>query len=359
MAFKPFDGSDHATQTTARRGDGLALAIALLAPIVVGYFGVVRPTTVQLGLVRTQVARLEATLNDLKAKGPAAERSAALLDQLAKQESVAAAAERSLYRVDRLQQRVARSVSRAERSAEALDRLEELRERIDQQTALVERANAALATLAELPAQVEAAIGQASRGPAVVERARRLRDSAAEADRLTDEALASVDAVVATQQLLLGDAESLATANETLDGLAKLESRLNAPLMAVDASHERLDELMRLKDAVVAQTANLPEAFETLDLMVDLSADYQRASGLFLTLRRLMADLVLLEPTIARVAGVVEPLTESASLGHLGGSELRLVLRELRRRHVEAVAEIDAARDADAVAEAPGDTQTK
>ena len=107
------------------------------------------------------------------------------------------------------------------------------------------------------------------------------------------------------------------------------------------ASQERLGELLRLKDSVLDQTVDLPEAFETLELMVGLTADYQRASGVLRTVQRLMADLVLLEPSIARIATVVEPILERTSLSQLGGTELRLVLQELQRRYAEATHEMN------------------
>ncbi len=343
MASMPHDGSSfsHQQYSDGPRTDWWVLALAIFVPILVGYFGVVRPTTTQMTLMRGQVARLEATLHDLKAMTPTAQRSVGLLTRLTEQKAAMKSAERTLDQIDELQDRLVFSMTQTEAVARGLDQLDELQVRIEEQSALLSQANGALATLAALPAELELSIEQASRAAPAVAKVRQLGDRLATAKELSAEAGARIDAVLDSQHALLKGADSLALANETLAGLMGLEAKLTSPMLSVAASEERLGELLRLKDSVLDQTADLPEAFETLELMVGLTSDYHRASGVLRTVQRLMADLVLLEPSIARIATVVEPILERTSLSQLGGTELRLVLQELQRRYAEATNELN------------------
>ncbi|MGL4511686.1 MAG: hypothetical protein ACRCT8_01235 [Lacipirellulaceae bacterium] len=325
----------------ASRTDWTALGVAIVAPILIVHFCVVQPTTLQLRGMRDQVAQLEATVLELRGKAPAAAAAAGLLGALADQQGVIEGAESALERLALVEQRLAEGVARAEHAAKTLDRLDDLRDRIALQGNQLGQASAALATLAGVPNDLQQAIDQASRVAPSVAQVRGLRDRLADAQEVSAETLGRIDALLVTQQGLVRGAEDLESATVTLEGLAKLEERLNAPLMAVTASHERLDELMRLKDQVIAQTQDLPAAFETLEMMAQLGRDYRQASAVFRSVERLLADLVLLEPSINRIASVVNPLVERSSLSKLGSAELRLVMQELHRRHVEAVEAAD------------------
>ncbi|MEO1496092.1 MAG: hypothetical protein AAFV43_02970 [Planctomycetota bacterium] len=348
MAHTLRDGSEDAPNPAAApaigpRTDWLALSLAILAPILIVHFCVVRPNTQQLAQMREQVAQLESTIQQLHAKAPAAAGAASLMESLAQQEAIAIEAEATLNRVKALQRRLASQTASLECSSSKLDRLAELDERIDRQGDLLVAATDALSTYASLPAELQAAVERAGRVAPAIADLKRLGDTLAATDELTEQAIGDVGQALDQQRELVLGTASLAAASETLEGLVELENRLNAPLMAVAAAHERLDDLMRLKSALLDQTENLPEAFDTLELMVTLQMDYRRASGVFRTLQRLLADLVLLEPSIARVATAVEPMLERTALSRLGGDELRLVLRELRKRHAQAVQELELA----------------
>lgn len=346
-----------AAASPAARTDWTAIGLALVLPILLVHFCVVQPTRLQLAQTRDQVTRLEAAVERLAGHTPGAERAAGLLRALEDQQHLATGAEAALDRLAIVERRLDEGVARAERAAQTLDRLDDLRDRVALQGQMLEQATAALATLAGVPSELQLAIEQASRVAPTVAQVRGLRDHLADAQQLSEETRGRLDALLATQQGLVKGAGDLESATVTLEGLARLEERLNAPLMAVGASHERLDDLMRLKDAVIAQTQNLPEAFETLEMMAQLGNDYRQASAVFRSIQRLMADLVLLEPSIDRVAGVVHPIVERSALSKLGTSELRLVMQELHRRHAEALAEAAELNDEPALATRGAETR--
>lgn len=354
MASIDRDGSNRsplsAPTADRRAADWAPLLVALIAPLLLLQVAVVRPTATQLARMRGQVARLEATIEQLRDCEADAERANGLLARLAEQAERLDAADESLERFADLERRIARSVARADRATATLDRLDTVVRGVERQTALLDEATDTLATLSTAPSELAVAIDQASRLAPTVTDAKRLAEQLSHAQGFADAVTKRVEELIDSQEALAVDAARLATADETLDGLIQLESRLNAPLMAVGASHQRLDELIRLKDSVLANTENLPEAFDTLELIAALQRDFQQASGVFRTVQGLLADLVLLEPSIARVATVVEPMIDRASIGALGGTELRLVLRELRERHAAALAKAAGETDEPAIA---------
>ena len=361
MALPPRDGSALSSPTQygeSRKTDWIALAVALLTPMLIVQFSVVRPTNARLEQMRSQVARLESTIQDLHEKSPDAQRVAGLLEALAKQQDMLADAETTLEQITALEQRLAED-------ALTLDRIDRLSSRLEQQAAklvvnvgrqteLLSKADDTLASLAQVPNRLEASIAEANRVAPTVGQVKALRDRLAQTESLTAEARKRTEKVLAHQQQLVKDTKQVESARKTLEGLARLEERLNSPLMAVDASHERLDDLLALKEEVIARTEDLPDAFDTLELMVDIGADMQRASGSLRTAQKLITDLVLLEPSLSRVASVMQPALKQSTIAALGGSELRLVLRELRQRHAEARAGLE-----EAVASKPQEESVK
>lgn len=353
MATKPRDGSiasPVAPPAVHQRADWAPLIVALVAPILLLQVAVVRPTSTQLARMRGQVARLESTIENLQAKETTAQRATGLLVELDEQQSRIAGAEAALDRFAAFERRLDRSLADADRVASSLDRLDALVQRVDRQAALLSDAEQSLQSLASVPGELHAAIDRAGRLAPTVGEVERLARRLSEARVLTKASLRRVDDLVVAQNSLSMRAERIQAANETLDGLVRIESRLNAPQMAVEASLERLEALVDLKDSVIQQTENLPEAIETFELIVDLQSDYQQARSVFRTVQRLMADLVLLEPAIGRIAAVVEPMIDRTTIARLGGTELRMVLREMRDRRAETLAEMDSAGDEAAVA---------
>ena len=379
MALPPRDGSVETTVSSSRqapRTDWTALSVAVLAPLLIVHFTVVKPTTAWLDQMRRQVAQLESTIQDLHEATPDANRAACLMDALARQQKAQAGAqttlleaEQTLERIVKLERRLLTTietldhveliVAKATEQAEALSselqlESELIAERVAQQSKTLARADAAMSELAQVPARLESSIDRASRAAPAVAQVESLTTKLAKAEALTSEAIDRTDRVLIHQEKLVKNTERVEDARQALDSLAELEEKLNSPLMDLEASHKRLEGLYHLKEEVIARTEDLPDAFDTLELMIALSADMRQASSVLNTAQRLVADLVLLEPSLSRLAGVVTPVLKQDTVGMLGGSELRLVLRELRQRHAEARAGVE-----EAVASRPAEESVK
>ncbi|WP_145108798.1 hypothetical protein [Botrimarina mediterranea] len=330
------------------------LAVALATPLLFLQAAVVKPMSADLDRMQRQVARLEATIAELKSKGPVARQATGLLAELTQQESLITAAERSLERFAMLDRKMTRGLADAEHAIAKLDRLEVISDRAREQARLLDATNQTLVMLQPVADDLQNAIDRAGRlAPAVTE-VERLSSRLGEAQGLTEASLRSVDKLVDMQQTIASRTAGVASANAALEGLLRMESRLNSPLLAVAASQTRLDELIRLKDVVIAKTDDLPAAFDTFDLIVGLQDDLQQARVVFERAQRLVADLTLLSPSLKRLATVIEPMIEQATVKSLAGAELRMVLKELGQRRSEALAKAqsEAAED-DSVATRP------
>ena len=85
-----------------------------------------------------------------------------------------------------------------------------------------------------------------------------------------------------------------------------------------------------LKDKVLAQTADLAEAIDTLELTADLHEQLEKAVRSFAGMRHAVIEIMALEPTVERALAALEPLTALGNLRHLNGGELRDVARSIR-----------------------------
>ena len=115
-----------------------------------------------------------------------------------------------------------------------------------------------------------------------------------------------------------------------------------------------------MKDNIIAQTGNLAEAIETLELAVDLDHQVGQALTAFDRMRHALVEVLAFEPGIQRALVVLEPLTALGNLRHISGAELRDVARLVRDQHKAAITAANAETD-NAAARATGaePTETK
>ncbi len=301
MSLNQRDGSSSAPSPAAlpqniyptnSRADLVGLAFAVVLPVLLVHLFVVKPMTTHLTQLRGQVTKLERQVESLSDQSETAEKTASLLVSLTDQEVTIDRAEEALKRMANLQQRLAIGLNQAELSLAKLDKLDQFRKQIDYQVVMVDQAN-----------------------------------------RVSKQISTKLSNVSANHSRTIVAADRIESASDSLEVLIGLEKRLNSPLIATEEASDRLDSLVTLKESLLDQTENLPEAFDTLELLVALNNDITRATRVFEPLQRMLADLVLLEPSIARVASLVEPMMQRSSVESLEGSQLRLVLDELRKRH--------------------------
>ncbi len=140
---------------------------------------------------------------------------------------------------------------------------------------------------------------------------------------------ASNDLIDLAQDLVSRGSDRLA-ARGALEGLIAIRQRLDEQAPELAVAQDRADNLILLKDKVLAQTANLAEAIETLELTTDLHEQLEKAVRSFDAMRHAVIEIMAFQPTVERALIALQPLTALGNLRHLSGGDLREVARAMR-----------------------------
>jgi hypothetical protein len=112
--------------------------------------------------------------------------------------------------------------------------------------------------------------------------------------------------------------------------LIQIRETLDRQAPSLDQAADAAGRLIALKDSIIAQTGNLAEAIETLELAADLDHQVQQAVAAFGKMRHALVEILAFEPGIERALVILEPLTALGNLRHISGAELRDVARLVR-----------------------------
>lgn len=258
-------------------------------------------------------------------------------------------AQNSLERMADFQQHALEQADSAIAAQKSLESLIHLKQTAVDEAPQLAAAQAALTALADLKSRVLSQKADLDRVREVVD------DWTQMQQRLADSAVQSSQARTTGEELLdlAADLErrgDVGPAREALDGLSGIRERLEGEGANVDAAEDRLGGLLALKDKVLAQTENLAEAVETLELVTDLGSEIEQAAQAIGRMRSSIVEVILLEPTIRQAVSSLQPITELANLRRLSGNDLRAVVRQLQDRRA---AELAAKREAGATTDAP------
>jgi hypothetical protein len=119
---------------------------------------------------------------------------------------------------------------------------------------------------------------------------------------------------------------------------------LNRETTDVEVSHQALDELVQLKNDVIATSNDTPKAIEALEQTVDLHAQFVEASRSFEQIRRWMSEVILMEPTIQRAVRTLEPITQLGTLRRMTHREIEYaahMVRSLREQTSNSTSDVE------------------
>jgi len=102
-----------------------------------------------------------------------------------------------------------------------------------------------------------------------------------------------------------------------------LRQYLEAQATKVEKADTTLDQLRQLQDRVLAQSDSVVDAIETLELSVDMQKQMQLARHTFDEFRRMLTEVVIMEPTVRQAMQSLQPLTALGNLRRLSVAELR------------------------------------
>ena len=293
---------------------------------------------------------------------PQAQQALAVLQQFGRRAiALGAQATQAASRVDEIeslegrliaQQRTTRSASRS------LDSLVALKRQVQGENSGLTEAHEALQGLVDLKcrATAEAALDRRRhRNCPTIVRSTKLADQRRQADGRSSNGQPATDR---HRKRPGGAGSDTPAARAALEGLIQIRETLDRQAPSLDLAAARAEQLIALKDSIIAQTSNLAEAIETLELAADLDHQVQQAVAAFGKMRHALVEILAFEPGIQRALVILEPLTALGNLRHISGAELRDVARLVRDQH-KALTERPAQETSAARATGSEGTETK
>jgi hypothetical protein len=131
--------------------------------------------------------------------------------------------------------------------------------------------------------------------------------------------------------------EGLETAKLTAQELFTLKDALIAEA-DLDSAEGNLTQLVGIQDTLNRQSAEVADAVETLEVLTDLNDELQTQVTTIDSMRKSLLDVVLMESTVRKVAGILEPLAELSNLRRLSSSEMREAARLIMDQRTSRVA---------------------
>jgi len=337
------------------------------------HWGFVRPTSLQITKLRRYVTSLEKNIADLNGQRENAATTASLLDELVRQGRATSDAVIALSEMRDLHRQLVHEADQLRSARQALEKLAELRTDVARHVSLIEATKRALTSIQDLHKQICRTAVETEEAQLAVEQLDLLRDGLVESIQKMEEAeplLASVDALhgrlasaadrthqarivsdnlLAIEEDLLhrgGDAE---IAQLALNDLIDLRHQVEAQATKVEKADTTLDQLRQLQDRVLAQSDSVVDAIETLELSADMQQQMHRARDTFEGIRRMITEVVMMEPTVRQAMQSLEPLTALGNLRRLSVAELREAASFVSHRRHALAAEIVAAEEPDEV----------
>ncbi len=132
-----------------------------------------------------------------------------------------------------------------------------------------------------------------------------------------------------------------------------MRHQVEAQATKIEKADTTLDQLFQLQDSVLAQSDSVVDAIETLELSVDMQKQMYHARDTMDGIRRMMTEIVIMEPTVRQAMQILQPLSALGNLRRLSIAELRESANILsHRRHALATEFVDAEEPDEVVADA-------
>ena len=90
-----------------------------------------------------------------------------------------------------------------------------------------------------------------------------------------------------------------------------------------------LDRLIEMKDKLVGQTPAVADAVQNLEILSDFQEAFSEQIRSLAQMREGLFQIVMMEGTLAKVARLLEPLSQIANVRRLGDRELREAARSI------------------------------
>jgi hypothetical protein len=291
-----------------------SFAAGSVVAFLVLYVGYARPAVEELSLLRNQIRSLEKSVSLIAGQRDGVDETNHLLGQLSQLQSQALTARKTLVDLREMTQSLVAESSRFQEATHAIHQLASIKDQLLKNAEDLDQAADAMAANEALQ--------------------QRLTNSA----EANETALrASLD-LLAIRSELLQDVSLNSQAKGALNNLLQLRESLANEHSRIDVAQERINGLINLKDSVIAQTDNLSESIETLELTNELSDRFRIAANSFKEIRDWMIEMVAMEPTFAQVRRILEPMADLVNLNRMDPKQIRDFTRAFVQQSQERLA---------------------
>jgi hypothetical protein len=337
-----------------------------------------RPMLREMAQVRSELSSLERDMEQLVGVRNQVWETNNLLTGLRSQHRQLDEARLSLGAVAQLRQEIENEAGKTSSTFTKLDRLISLQNSVIRNTENLESAEEHMSRLVALQNQALEAGEHTSEAMASVQELAGLKDAIREQAAGTDEAVEVVNRFSALKTQIASAGEGIDMAQSHVQEFAALKTDIFNEAGDLQAARETATQLISLKDDVIAKGGNTEQAFansaqlfqlrdtlatqkdleqasaaldqlvameetltqqreriigavENLEVLTDLTDELQSQVATVDSMRKSLLDIVLMESTVRRVAGLLEPLSELGNLRRsVGDAEVREIARTVR-----------------------------
>ena len=271
------------------------------------YLGIARPAAHELDMMRRQMGALEQTVWEVAGMRDDVAEVNSLLSELNDQRA---------------------QISKARL---AVKDVATLRRQLQSEAAHVQDALATVAELGAIKDSLLSFAGEAAEAAEVASVSEGMCKRLAKSATSTYEALQASDDLLAMKDDLLTMPGATELALDALDQLLDMRDELHAAGDEIDTADAALQSLVALKSMVLAQQPEMATTLETLELISDLSAEFDQAALSFDRIRHWMVEVVATESILERARRTLAPLTEIANVRHLQPETVRQFVSQLNQ----------------------------
>lgn len=303
--------------------------------------------------LRRNIADIQTLRNTVSSEGIAAldamqavEKIAAVQQRLIAHDESTASAQAAVEKLESLRQSILNGSDSTEVADSALSGMKALQERLIAASNGYEKASNSIARMSDLTERIIAEDKSIEQAAADFDRFLRFRDSVTTASASLDEANAGVVAFNDLKNAVIASATDLPAARTAADASAEITAMLSQQSGQVNTARENLNLLLSIQDALASGTEQVTSAVQNLEILDEFQQEVTRHISSLEVLRRTLMEIALMESSIVRVAGVIQPLTEIVNLRRLGDDEVREAARVVLDRRNSRVGRLDSETDA-------------
>jgi hypothetical protein len=152
-----------------------------------------------------------------------------------------------------------------------------------------------------------------------------------------DEAKLTAKELVSLKDAVISKGGNTETAFANTERLFTLRDALIAEA-DLDSAEGNLNQLVGIQETLNGQTAEVADAVETLEVLTDLNDELQAQVTTIDGMRKSLLDIVLMESSVRKVAGILQPLAELTNLRRLSSSDMREAARTIMDQRTSRIA---------------------